>query len=105
MADFNVKELKAKYVVGSIPADGIDCSVGGALCLEMLSRQRDLTETLIAYTSFPSAVLLADFLSIANSRCGELLLLDYANDIFQLNSEDELEDAWDKLDQALNEDN
>ena len=63
MADFSVKELRTKYNVVSFPTDEneFECSVGGALCLEMLSRQQKLTESLNPYASFPSAILLADF--------------------------------------------
>ncbi len=107
MSDFSVEDLQKTYRVGPFSTDEnkIECSVGGALCLEMLSRARGLTEEIVSYASFPSAVLLADFLAIANSRCGEALLLDYANDIFQATAEGKLDEAWDLLDQALNEDN
>ena len=94
--ELNVDNLKQKYNIG------VDCSVAGSLCLEMAPEGTPL-ETL-DILRVPRPGLLVDFLSVANTRCGESLLWDYANNICFLEEEGKVEEAWDALDSALRDD-
>ncbi len=76
---FDVAELKQKYTIG------VDCSVAGVLCIEM-APEGTPPET-IDLLRFPRPGLLVDFLATANTRCGESLLWDYANEICELGEE------------------
>lgn len=95
----SVKDLKRKYKVGSAPAKGIDCSVGGALCLEMVPDREK--PTIMSLITFPSDLLLAEFLGIANLIAGEIAILTYAKSIFEFNAQGNFDEAWDELEKAL----
>ena len=93
-----IAQLKEKYIVGP-PNSGADCDVGGALCLEMTPQaDRDALKDLISYPTFS---ILADYLAIANTRCGEMKVIDYARAICTLGDEEQWEEAWDILGRAL----
>lgn len=107
MLEYDIADLKVKYRVGSVPDDDIDCSVGGALCLEMLIKADGLTSTqrddILPVVSFPPATWLQEFLSIANTVCGESALIEYSKRIFDLNADGDIEEAWKVLEEALND--
>ncbi len=96
----NAEFLKEKYLVG--PNKPIDCSVGGALCLEMAPA--DTSEETLNLLRFPKPGLLIEFLASANTAIGESLLWDLANDICEFYEEGKISEAWDSLDKALRSD-
>ena len=96
----NIAYLKERYRVG--PDSPVDCSVGGVLCLEMAPE--DTSEETRDLLRFPHPGLLVEFLASANTRCGEALLWDYANDICESYEEGNINEAWEALKKALESD-
>ncbi len=95
----HISTLK-KYSVG--PDAPVHCSVGGALCLEMVPE--DTSEETRELLRFPGPGLLAEFLALANTRCGESLLWDYAKDIYDFYEEKKIDEAWEAMEKALSSD-
>ena len=96
---YDVNKLRDKYRIG--PMGEGECDVGGALCIEMTPPEKLFS--ILDWVSYPSPKVLAEFLAIANTACGENMLINYAREICSFCDDGNFDEAWNSLEAVLAE--